>query len=182
MASGIGERGVTQLVDYQVADGIALVGLRHPPANALNHELRRGLREAIDRAVADPAVRAIVVTGTGAMFSSGADIQEFGTDAVSREPDPAVAVRSSGGLPEAADHGVEWDRHGRRPRAGAGRGLPDRRRDGQALSTRGNSRADSGRGRHAATAAAHRPQGCAGPHRHWPPSVGRARPGARLGR
>ena len=87
MASGIGERGVTQLVDYQVADGIALVGLRHPPANALNHELRRGLREAIDRAVADPAVRAIVVTGTGTMFSSGADIQEFGTDAVSREPD-----------------------------------------------------------------------------------------------
>jgi enoyl-CoA hydratase len=41
--------------------------------NALNSELVDGLRDAIDKAVADD-VRAIVLTGQGHVFSSGADL------------------------------------------------------------------------------------------------------------
>ena len=35
---------------------------------------------------ADPAVRAIVLTGAGELFSGGADIREFGTPASTAEP------------------------------------------------------------------------------------------------
>ena len=41
--------------------------------NALNSELVDGLREAIEKAAADD-VRAIVLTGQGTVFCSGADL------------------------------------------------------------------------------------------------------------
>jgi 3-hydroxyacyl-CoA dehydrogenase len=49
----------------------------NPPVNALGHALRTGLETAFAEANADPAVKAIVLTGTGRFFSAGADITEF---------------------------------------------------------------------------------------------------------
>src|SRR5262245_30240636 len=49
----------------------------NPPVNALGHALRSGLEKAFNEANADPAVKAIVLTGTGRFFSAGADITEF---------------------------------------------------------------------------------------------------------
>ena len=46
---------------------------------------RASPRRSIARA-ADPAVRAIVLTGAGGLFSGGADIREFGTPASTAEP------------------------------------------------------------------------------------------------
>lgn len=63
---------------------------REDRRNALNCELVDGLREAIERAAADD-VRAIVLTGAGQVFSSGADL----TDAAGmaeRLPDKAKAL------------------------------------------------------------------------------------------
>lgn len=58
--------------------------------NALNSELVDGLREAIDNAVAED-VRAIVLTGQGHVFSSGADLS--GGQGVADElPDKARAL------------------------------------------------------------------------------------------
>lgn len=58
--------------------------------NALNSELVDGLRDAIDKAVAD-GVRAIVLTGQGHVFSSGADLS--GGQGVADElPDKARAL------------------------------------------------------------------------------------------
>src|SRR5262245_8010890 len=51
--------------------------MNNPPVNALGHQLRVGLKEAFAAANADPAVKAIVLTGTGKFFSAGADISEF---------------------------------------------------------------------------------------------------------
>lgn len=45
--------------------------------NALDTALTRGLRDALDEADRDAAVRAVVVTGAGRAFCSGADLDEF---------------------------------------------------------------------------------------------------------
>jgi 2-(1,2-epoxy-1,2-dihydrophenyl)acetyl-CoA isomerase len=57
-------------------NGIALITLHRPEAlNALLGDMRALLREAFEHTAADPAVRAIVVTGAGRGFSSGGDIR-----------------------------------------------------------------------------------------------------------
>ncbi|MEZ5473557.1 MAG: 3-hydroxyacyl-CoA dehydrogenase NAD-binding domain-containing protein [Steroidobacteraceae bacterium] len=68
-------------------DGVvAVVELNHPPLNALSHELRTAIAAAVDKAVADEAVKAIVLIGNDRAFSSGADIREFETPKALAEP------------------------------------------------------------------------------------------------
>ena len=73
-------------VDYQVHRAVAIIAFGNPPVNGLSHGVRSELAVALDRAAGDGAVRAIVLTGTGGLFSGGADIREFGTPAMLREP------------------------------------------------------------------------------------------------
>ena len=63
------------LVEYSLEGAVAVLTLNRPPMNALSAELITGLRAAIARA-ADPAVRAVVVTGSP-HFAAGADIGEL---------------------------------------------------------------------------------------------------------
>lgn len=60
-------------------DAIAILRLNRPEKlNALNYELVDALLSALDRIEADPALRAIILTGAGdRAFSAGADIPEF---------------------------------------------------------------------------------------------------------
>jgi 3-hydroxyacyl-CoA dehydrogenase len=51
--------------------------MNNPPVNALGHALRVDLEKCLNEALADPAVKAVVITGTGRFFSAGADISEF---------------------------------------------------------------------------------------------------------
>src|SRR5215475_5453534 len=64
---------------YEVRDGVAVLRLDNPPVNSLGLELRTELVAALGRAEIDPAVGAVVITGSGKGFSGGADIREFGT-------------------------------------------------------------------------------------------------------
>jgi 3-hydroxyacyl-CoA dehydrogenase len=64
-------------ITYAVDGVVAVVTIKNPPVNALSHAVLRGLIEALDRAAADPTVRAIVLTGSGRNFSAGADVTEF---------------------------------------------------------------------------------------------------------
>ncbi|TXM82952.1 3-hydroxyacyl-CoA dehydrogenase, partial [Methylobacterium sp. WL122] len=57
---------------------IAVITLASPPVNALGSAVRESLRDRIAEAGADEAVGAIVLTGSGKLFSGGADITEFG--------------------------------------------------------------------------------------------------------
>ena len=60
---------------YESAEGIATITLNRPDVlNALNDPLMRALRDAIDRVAADDGVRAVLLTGAGRGFSSGADL------------------------------------------------------------------------------------------------------------
>jgi 3-hydroxyacyl-CoA dehydrogenase len=65
-------------LDLAIEHGIAVVTLDNPPVNALKHEVRAGLAEALARTREDAAVAAIVIAGKGRFFSAGADIGEFG--------------------------------------------------------------------------------------------------------
>ena len=66
--------------------GVAVVTFANPPVNGLSHAVRAQLFAAVERAIADPSVQAIVLTGAGTLFSAGADIREFGTPASAAEP------------------------------------------------------------------------------------------------
>jgi len=68
---------MTSPVLYHLADGVATITLNRPDVlNALNAELMRALRESVERAAADDAVRAVVLTGNGRGFSAGADLAD----------------------------------------------------------------------------------------------------------
>jgi 2-(1,2-epoxy-1,2-dihydrophenyl)acetyl-CoA isomerase len=68
---------VSDTVQYDVADGVGTVTLNRPDAmNALNTELKTALRDTLAAAAEDPAVRAVVLTGTGRAFCVGQDLGE----------------------------------------------------------------------------------------------------------
>ncbi len=66
-------------VGYEVKGPAAWVTIDRPERrNALSPEVFEGLEEGISRAVADDAVRAVVLTGAGDLaFCSGADLEAF---------------------------------------------------------------------------------------------------------
>lgn len=59
-----------------VQDHIATVTLNRPPVNAQNAELRAEITEVFDLLSDRDDVRVIVLTGSGKVFSAGADIRE----------------------------------------------------------------------------------------------------------
>jgi 3-hydroxyacyl-CoA dehydrogenase len=71
---------------YELRGAVAVITLDNPPVNGLGLETRREAAAGIERAEADPAVRAVVITGAGRAFSGGADIREFGTPKALAEP------------------------------------------------------------------------------------------------
>lgn len=63
-------------VEYDVRGRTAVLTLNRPEArNAVNADLSTHLGEALERAVADTAVRVVVLTGAGASFCAGADLK-----------------------------------------------------------------------------------------------------------
>jgi len=76
----------TVKVWLEIRGDVAVLQIDNPPVNGLSHATRNGLRAGLEHALADPRVDAIVITGTGTMFSGGADISEFNTPAALTEP------------------------------------------------------------------------------------------------
>ena len=84
---------------YQVIDGIAVVTMNNPPVNGLGFETRRGIADGFAKGNADPAVKAIVLTGAGRAYSGGADIREFDSPKSMAEPNLLTLIK----LAEASD-------------------------------------------------------------------------------
>jgi 3-hydroxyacyl-CoA dehydrogenase len=68
---------LTQMTDYTLEGEIAVITIDNPPVNALSHGVRQGLVDGVARALADDAVKAILVHCAGRTFIAGADITEF---------------------------------------------------------------------------------------------------------
>ena len=99
---------MTDELATQVKDGIALLTLCVPrKRNALTSGLRLELRAALRRLDADPACRAIVLTGAGGAFCSGGDIEGMDGDPQSARErlgvlHDVVRLVAAGGTPVVA--------------------------------------------------------------------------------
>ena len=79
--------------DYVVNGKVAVITLNNPPVNGLGLATRTAAVEAVNRAQADDAVEAIVITGAGKAFSGGADIKEFNSPKAMTEPTLHTLIR-----------------------------------------------------------------------------------------
>jgi 3-hydroxyacyl-CoA dehydrogenase len=68
---------MTDVAQYAVRDGIAVITMNNPPVNGLGNALRAGLMEGLKKAEADRDVKGVVIIGSAKAFSGGADIREF---------------------------------------------------------------------------------------------------------
>jgi 3-hydroxyacyl-CoA dehydrogenase len=69
---------MTDVAQYAVRDGIAVITLNSPPVNGLGNALRAAIMQCLQKAEADPAARGAILIGSAKAFSGGADIREFG--------------------------------------------------------------------------------------------------------
>jgi enoyl-CoA hydratase/carnithine racemase len=70
---------MAEFIRYTVEDKVAVLVIDHPPVNALNPQTLKELSEALDELNANPAVKAIVITGGGQLaFIAGADLGVIG--------------------------------------------------------------------------------------------------------
>jgi 3-hydroxyacyl-CoA dehydrogenase len=74
------------LTNYSVSGATAVIAFNNPPVNSFGYEMRKTIVANIDHAVADPAVKAIILIGDDNVFSGGADIREFGSAKAYAEP------------------------------------------------------------------------------------------------
>src|SRR6185369_5157006 len=74
------------------AGGVVTLTLNRPDAlNSFNVALKLALRDAIDAVAADPACRAVVLTGAGRSFCAGQDLKEH-TEALAGDDAPLETV------------------------------------------------------------------------------------------
>jgi 2-(1,2-epoxy-1,2-dihydrophenyl)acetyl-CoA isomerase len=78
---------------YAAAGAVATLTLNRPQAlNSFTRQMHHDLWAALDKAEADPAIRAVVITGAGRGFCAGADLAEFDF-----EPGPGLVERADPG-------------------------------------------------------------------------------------
>lgn len=69
---------VNDVTAYEAEGRIAVITVDSPPVNALSNAVRQGVAKALETALADDAIGAVVLICAGRTFFAGADISEFG--------------------------------------------------------------------------------------------------------
>ena len=88
-------------------DNVLVVISDNPPVNALGQAVRAGLKDAIEEALSDDAVEAVVIRCDGQTFFAGADITECGKPPVGPNlPETLDAMEASDKPVVAAIHGT----------------------------------------------------------------------------
>src|SRR5881628_4172728 len=66
---------MAETLQFRIENGVGWIVLSRPEArNAMNAEMRQAFLEALARAAEEPDIRAVVVTGAGKAFCTGADL------------------------------------------------------------------------------------------------------------
>lgn len=87
---------MTNVVNQKNLSNVSVISMMNAPVNALSKSIRVGLIEALNKAIADESIDAIVVTSELPLFSAGADISEFsGGDLSPMLPEVLNAIESS---------------------------------------------------------------------------------------
>ena len=98
---------ITDLVSFEVNGNVGVITVANPPVNALSVGVRAGIKGAIEAAVEEDAVQAVVLACTGRTFIAGADITEFGKPPQPPGLSEVIATIESCGKPVvAAIHGT----------------------------------------------------------------------------
>ena len=84
------------MIDVEDEGALRIITLDRPDkANALTREMLAALADTVERAAVDPAVKVVVLTGRGKVFSAGADLDEaragLATDGVWERLSGAIA-------------------------------------------------------------------------------------------
>ena len=98
---------LTDMTDYSIEDGIAVITIDNPPVNALSQGVRQGLKDGVAKALEDPTVAAILIHCAGRTFIAGADITEFASGP--KEPGLHAVLNTMDNSPKpvvAAIHGT----------------------------------------------------------------------------
>jgi enoyl-CoA hydratase len=81
---------MTETVLFEQRAAIALLTFNRPhKLNALDYATNDRIMALLDQIEADPAIRAVILTGAGRAFSAGGDIHEF-TGSIRQGPDAAA--------------------------------------------------------------------------------------------
>ena len=98
---------MTSPIRTERRDNVLVVISDNPPVNALGQAVRAGLKDAIEKALSDEAVEAVVIRCDGRTFFAGADITEFGKPPVGPNlPETLDAMEASDKPVVAAIHGT----------------------------------------------------------------------------
>ena len=90
------KRRSLETVELTISDRVARVTLNRPHTlNAWTAELAAELLEMLGEAEHDPEIRAIVITGAGRAFSSGADLKAGAPPTPEGKPDVATRLRTA---------------------------------------------------------------------------------------
>lgn len=102
---------ISELLTEVSDEGWAVLRLNRPERlNTLSVSLRKALIAEVARLEADPAVRVLILTGTGRAFSAGLEVSEWGSAGAAAagawKHDPVAALRGFSGLVIGAINGL----------------------------------------------------------------------------
>ncbi len=93
-----------QTVRLEVADGVGTIRLDRPKMNAIDAEVRDGIRAAAEEATRRDDVKAVVIWGGERVFAAGADIKQMAsrsyTEMLGFAGDLQDALRAVAGIPK----------------------------------------------------------------------------------
>jgi 3-hydroxyacyl-CoA dehydrogenase len=98
---------INAVADLTVEGDVGVLTLNSPPVNALSANVRDGIHDGVKAAIADEAVKSIVLICDGRTFIAGADITEFGGAMKGASlPDVQAMIENSPKPVIAAIHGT----------------------------------------------------------------------------
>ncbi|MCZ6831857.1 MAG: 2-(1,2-epoxy-1,2-dihydrophenyl)acetyl-CoA isomerase PaaG [Gammaproteobacteria bacterium] len=80
-------------IEFEVSKGVAILKLNRPDSlNSFTADMHAEVREVLEQAAADPAVRAVLITGNGRGFCAGQDLNDRAVAPGAEMPDLGNSV------------------------------------------------------------------------------------------